>query len=330
MSDTGPRYFSRAELRAFLEQRGIALKKRWGQNFLCDPNVLRNIVSLIDREHRQVWEIGPGLGVLTAALLERGHDVAAFEIDWGLVRALQELFAAELVQPNSADWAANSYPAATEEGPSGFPGGGSREEPGEPEERRSAARGVLRIVPGDVLGTWRALWEEVRPDAIVGNLPYRSSQAILGSLIEHGAVPSQIVATLQREVAERALAPAGNSEYSSFTVLLRTRCTVRRHFDISGECFYPRPEVASTVIELRPRHGPWRPTDLSDFSNFVQACFRARRKTLYNNLKAISGGPPEGTLDSLLQGQGIPLSARAEEVEPDTFYTLYTRFTAEC
>ena len=86
-------YNSPTEIRRVLEQLGVRLQKRWGQNFLVNRGARDAIVSLVDPEAGDnVWEIGPGLGTLTALLLPKVRSVAAFEIDRGLVTYLRENF----------------------------------------------------------------------------------------------------------------------------------------------------------------------------------------------------------------------------------------------
>lgn len=85
---------SSSEIRALLEERGLALKKRWGQNFLVNRRARERLVSLLaPRPEETVWEIGPGLGAMTALLLEVSAKLLAFEVDRGLCRFLSESFA---------------------------------------------------------------------------------------------------------------------------------------------------------------------------------------------------------------------------------------------
>jgi 16S rRNA (adenine1518-N6/adenine1519-N6)-dimethyltransferase len=85
---------SPAEIRAVLKERGLALKKRWGQNFLVNRGARERLVSLLELKGSEtVWEIGPGLGSMTGLLLEQAKEVRAFEVDRGLCRFLLETFA---------------------------------------------------------------------------------------------------------------------------------------------------------------------------------------------------------------------------------------------
>ena len=68
-------------------------KKRYGQHFLVDGNVIRKIVSLARvGKDEDVIEVGPGLGALTAALLDAGAHVVAVEVDRLLCERLEERF----------------------------------------------------------------------------------------------------------------------------------------------------------------------------------------------------------------------------------------------
>jgi 16S rRNA (adenine1518-N6/adenine1519-N6)-dimethyltransferase len=69
------------------------MRKQFGQNFLINGDARRRLLDALDiRSGDQVWEVGPGLGAMTAGLLERGAAVRAFEIDRGFVKALEEFF----------------------------------------------------------------------------------------------------------------------------------------------------------------------------------------------------------------------------------------------
>ncbi|AFG38242.1 16S rRNA (adenine(1518)-N(6)/adenine(1519)-N(6))-dimethyltransferase RsmA [Spirochaeta africana] len=114
-------YNSSQAIRGFLEARGIRLQKRFGQNFLVDPHKRAAICRLIPAEAGQpIWEIGPGIGALTHELLQRGDQLTLFEIDYGLIAILQELFADDPVAVVAGDcvttlpevWQASARPAA--------------------------------------------------------------------------------------------------------------------------------------------------------------------------------------------------------------------------
>ena len=93
-SEVGQSYNSGPALRSFLQERGLSIRKQWGQNFLINPQARRAIVDALAAEKgTAIWEIGSGLGNMTYELLERGYKVQAFELDPGLCSILDELFA---------------------------------------------------------------------------------------------------------------------------------------------------------------------------------------------------------------------------------------------
>jgi len=88
-------YNSAAALRAFLDGEGLGMRKKFGQNFLINPETRKALVNALGADEGEVWEVGPGLGAMTALLLEKGLTVTAFEIDAGFIRVLKREFATE-------------------------------------------------------------------------------------------------------------------------------------------------------------------------------------------------------------------------------------------
>jgi len=86
-------YNSSLKLKTFLEQQGLGMQKKFGQNFLVDANAKKILVEALGiQAGDEVWEVGPGLGAMTALLLEKKVKLKAFEIDKGFIRVLKELF----------------------------------------------------------------------------------------------------------------------------------------------------------------------------------------------------------------------------------------------
>ena len=90
---THPDYNSPSALKEFLDQNGLAMQKKFGQNFLVNEQARRAIVDGLDvHEGTTVWEVGPGLGAMTDELLRRGVKLTAFEIDHGFARLISQFF----------------------------------------------------------------------------------------------------------------------------------------------------------------------------------------------------------------------------------------------
>ena len=88
-----PDYNSPAELKTFLEERGLSMQKKFGQNFLVNGDARKKLVDSLDIDEKSVvWEVGPGLGCMTSDILSRGSDLTVFEIDRGFAGLLREFF----------------------------------------------------------------------------------------------------------------------------------------------------------------------------------------------------------------------------------------------
>ena len=86
-------YDSPVSLKTFLEERGMAMQKKFGQNFLVNAAARKRLIDALDvEEGMTVWEVGPGLGSMTSEILSRGAQVTAFEIDRGFAAVLKEAF----------------------------------------------------------------------------------------------------------------------------------------------------------------------------------------------------------------------------------------------
>lgn len=88
-----PDYNSAKNLKEILDQNGFSMQKKFGQNFLINPDARKKLIDCLDiNENTKVWEIGPGLGAMTSELLERGADLTVFEIDRGFISLISEFF----------------------------------------------------------------------------------------------------------------------------------------------------------------------------------------------------------------------------------------------
>jgi len=159
------------------------------------------------------------------------------------------------------------------------------------------------------------------PRAIVSNLPYY----ITGPLLERIAQARDRIqcATLmmQREVAQRILAKAGDSERGALSVVLQAQFEIALVCQVPAGAFLPPPKVDSTVLKLTPRIG----SGDAAFSRVVHFGFAQRRKTLANNLIA-AYRLPRSEVDSILEELGIKPSARAQELDEAAWQRLAERF----
>ena len=191
--------------------------------------------------------------------------------------------------------------------------------------RRQFADAPLGIVAGDAVDTIRPTAErEGAPEVVLGNLPYRSASPIVAELVELARPPRRIVVTVQKEMADRMLAAPGAKDYSAFSVAVQTVYSVNRAFDIRPACFYPAPEVMSTVVVLSLAEDRAATADRALFRAVKDALFAGRRKTVLNNLKGrrdLGIGDSEAAR-ALLQRSGIDPASRAEQLPSQLFVRL--------
>ncbi|HWR12441.1 MAG TPA: rRNA adenine dimethyltransferase family protein [Rectinemataceae bacterium] len=303
-------YDSPASIKTFLEASGLAMSKRFGQNFLVDPNAREKLYAALGTNAPvHVWEIGPGIGAMTSLLLERGHYVTAFEIDHGFARILRELFGDNprfrLVEGDFLKtWRGALDSVASSAGAALVVPSNSADAPG--------GAGVASATSTS----------SAKPDIIFGNLPYNVALAIIADLLENNDVPGRMIFTVQKEAARRIASGPGTKDYSAFSVLCSSVCRTKILYDIGAAAFWPRPRVTSSVVSLSPRPDPIAAEDRSGFSRFVRSAFSSRRKTLRNNVNAMDNDFG-GKLDETLTRLGIQADIRAEALDPEHLAAVY-------
>ncbi len=222
-------------------------RKRFGQNFLIDQEIIERIVDSIDpQDGDAVVEIGPGKGALTKPLLARCKHLTVIELDRDLVRLLEQ---------STGRWVdpANSF----------------------------------NIISADALKfDFAALAAELdQPLRVVGNLPYNISSPLLFHLLDTASHVDDMHFMLQREVVERLVARPGSKRYGRLSVMVQWQCHTHALFDVPATAFSPQPKVESAIVQLRPKAPGEVERSLSKvLLQVVTAAFSQRRKTLRNSL----------------------------------------------
>lgn len=120
---------------------------------------------------------------------------------------------------------------------------------------------------------------------VCANLPYNITSPILTALIDSHCF-SKITVMIQKEVAERISAKAGDSAYGGFSIYCQYHCKAELLFDVPASCFHPAPKVTSAVLQLTPQEPPASVDDPKHFFQVVKASFAQRRKMLLNSLSS--------------------------------------------
>jgi 16S rRNA (adenine1518-N6/adenine1519-N6)-dimethyltransferase len=271
--------------RELLARHGLSPKKALGQNFLVDPRVQDRIVAAGQiTADDVVVEIGAGLGALTARLGQVAKQVIAIDRD----RQLVEVLRAELGQGTNID-----------------------------------------IVLGDALELdFRLAAEKAgRPLVVVGNLPYVVTSPLLFAILDAaagGAVVDRAVLMVQKEFAQRMLAPSGSRVYGRLSVMAQQAAEAEILFHVGAGAFLPPPAVTSSVFRLRPRKQPLAPVnDRAVFDRVVREAFGTRRKMLRRALEPAFGERAAVALAAA----NIEGTRRAEELSVADFARLANALT---
>ena len=203
-----------ATVHALLDAHGLHPKRSLGQNFLVDPNTARRVVALADLPAgAPVLEIGPGLGSLTLALLDAGHDVVALELDDRLAAVLRTVVA-------DAD-------------------AGARVRVEHGDAMRVDLAALLAPAPS--------------PRACVSNLPYNVAVPVVVRLLEEAETVERILVMVQREVGERLAAGPGDAQYGAVSVKVAYFAEAQVVGLVPPTVFVPKPKVDSALVRLRRR-----------------------------------------------------------------------------
>jgi 16S rRNA (adenine1518-N6/adenine1519-N6)-dimethyltransferase len=237
-------------LGAVIARYGLRARKSLGQNFLLDINLTRRIARAAgDLTQCTVWEVGPGPGGLTRALLLEGaRHVVAIERDARCLDALGELAAAF---PGRLTLIAGD--ALTADEPALLAG----------------FEGPVRVVANLPYNIGTALLVKWLTPAIWP--PWYAGLSLM----------------FQREVAARLVAAPRGKEYGRLSVLAQWRCAARRLFDIPPQAFTPPPKVTSSLVALDPRPEPLAPAEADTLAAVTAAAFGQRRKMLRASLRAL-------------------------------------------
>ncbi len=279
-----------SQIRDTLKRHGLRLSRELGQNFLVEDGLAERLAQLAGVQPGDaVIEVGTGLGTLTRALASRAERVVSIEFDAGLVRALR----ADALLPGNVEL---------------------------------VHADALSLDLAELAGSLaRRDTGTVRPVHVVANLPYSAATPLLRRLLELRGLLVDWSVMLQRELADRLVAPAGTREYGSLTVLHRLVVDASRELDVKPGCFFPVPAVESSFVRLFPRReGTLSSDELGRVERVIRAVFNQRRKTILNGLRG-GGLPQSGDREGLLAAlgsAGIDSRERAERVEPEQLLAL--------
>jgi len=256
----------------------IKPKKSLGQNFLIDKNVINKIIKSAEIKNSNIIEIGPGTGNLTIELIKNKPKSLT------LIEKDEKL--CDLLKLKNEIVFENS----------------------------------TKIFNDDVLKI--DLEKILKKDTVIfGNLPYNVSTQILLKLIKINTWPPnycKLVLMFQKEVAERILARYNTSKYGRLTIVSNWRLNIINHFNISKNCFYPKPKIDSSVIIFEPKIDRlYKIKNILNLEKITQIFFSNRRKMINKNFNNLFG--KNKNCHKKLK---VNLSDRPSNLKPEDYYKM--------
>ncbi|MBO8441133.1 MAG: 16S rRNA (adenine(1518)-N(6)/adenine(1519)-N(6))-dimethyltransferase RsmA [Firmicutes bacterium] len=263
---------------------GLNPKKKFGQNFLINEDILDNIVDISGvSSEDDVIEIGPGIGALTAKLAKRAHKVLAVEIDHELISVLSQTLA--------------NYTNIS-----------------------ILESDILKVDFDEVIKRFGLNIDHIK---IVANLPYYITTPILLFLLKQKEVHFEsITVMVQKEVAERMTSAPGNKDYGSLTLLIQYYMNAELVLKVDKTYFMPQPKVDSAVVNLTKKSNFVRFNNERSLFKVIRECFNHRRKNLLNNLVNLTGKKNKTVLLQIFDEMNIDKNIRAEKLTLKQFMIL--------
>ena len=284
-----------------LERFGLATKYRLGQNFLVQDHVIEKIVQLAEVQPTDVVvEVGPGLGTLTVALLDRARAVCSLEAD----SELEQVLAVTCKEPH-------------------------------PDSFALVMGDALAITPQKLADAYSALPAVAQsaipvspmPTKFVSNLPYQVAATLILKFFQELPSLERAVVMVQAEVADRISAKPSTKAYGAYTAKLSLFAQVTGRFEVGPGNFMPPPRVNSAVVRLdrTQARNPVSSKLLSEEEllhtmRVINAAFAQRRKTIRNSMSA--SGFDKDKLDQAFLATGIAPTVRAEVLTSQDFICL--------
>ena len=261
--------------------KDFKFKKKFGQNFLKDENILRNIVSKseIDKD-TLVLEIGVGAAYLTYYVSEKAKNVIGYEID----ESLKDIIDDQLKERDNVEIVFNDFLEAN-------------------------VKDKIKEY------NYKKLY-------VVANLPYYITTPIITKIINNKLGVDKIVIMVQKEVGDRFNAKPNSKEYNSLTIFLNYYFDIKKLMDVSRNCFVPKPNVDSAIIEFKSNK-KYNVKDEELFFKIVRDSFKYKRKNFRNNLKEYDLSKIESALNCI--NKDLTVRAEALSIEDFVYISNYLK-----
>lgn len=284
---------TKTKTKEIMDKYGAFFKKKFGQNFLIDKNVIEKIITSANvTKDDTVIEIGPGIGNMTQYLSTYAKKVLAIEIDRDLVKILKEDTLSEC------------------------------------ENAEVIGEDFMRLDLDDLFHN-KLKGEKIK---VVSNLPYYITTPIIMELLKYRDQIESITIMIQKEVADRINAKPKTKDYGALTIAIGVFSTNEYVTTVPHTCFIPEPNVDSAVIKINILDKPNLEMENVDlFFEVVKAAFSQRRKNLVNTLNSgMKCFESKEQISNILESVGIKPTARGEELSISEFEKLAVAIEKNC
>lgn len=272
--------------------KSFRTKKRLGQNFLVDPNIIQDIIDYADISKEDiVIEIGPGIGFVTEQLVKHAKRVIAVELDEDAIKELKKIDCDNL---------------------------------------EIIHKDILKTDLTDLVSRVSSLTHQQKIK-IVANIPYYITSPIIAHLLgeiddldnKNRNMIKDIILMVQWEVAQRIVATetSPSKQYGLLTILSQFWADCKIIKKVGKKSFSPSPKVDSALVSLKVRKEPrLKLTDYSHFRKTIKASFAQRRKNIKNCL--LSGGFLRENIMHAMKNLNISENTRGETISIELFGKL--------
>jgi len=276
------------QLKLLLDQANISPRRRWGQNFLIDLNLIRLLVKSANLQRRElVLEVGCGTGSLTELLAESADHVIAVDID----KTLLEIAREHLKDKTNVTLICGDVLA-----------------------------GKKALNPAILAAIEKFYRPPESEFLLIANLPYQIATPLIIDLLLGGTMPAGIFVTVQAEVALRMAAQPATKAYGMLSILLQAAGRVKIIRKIKPQAFWPTPRVSSAMVTwLRDENLVNQIQGLRHLQQLITILLGHRRKTIQSSL---AQSHLKTELTPLLHQLDIDPFARGETLTPGQFVQL--------
>lgn len=268
------------ETKFLMKKYGITANKNYGQNFLVDENIVNSIVDSANiTKNDLIIEIGPGLGTLSSALIEKAGKLICIELDKKMLDILNDRFALY-----------NNFELINDD--------------------------VLKVDLNSVINENLNVLKSAK---VVANLPYYITTPIIMKLLENHLNLESITVMVQKEVAERLTEVPGGKNSGAITYSINYYTEPSLITNVPNTSFIPSPKVDSSVINLKLLDSPKvNPLNEDLFFKIIKTAFLQKRKTLLNTL-LIGKIADRDFIEKMLTELNIDLKIRGEKLTLEQF-----------